>query len=76
MNDRHLDAPSKLTINPLKTKHRPLYLKTSPYRAVNTFHLGYKNQSVYAASGTIAVCSEKNTKHINTVWAERTVLEC
>jgi len=24
----------------------------SPYRAVNTFHLGYKNQSVYALSGT------------------------
>jgi len=23
-----------------------------PYRAVNTFHLGYKNQSVYAVSGT------------------------
>ena len=39
-------------INPLKTKRRPLYLKTSPYRAVNTFHLGYKNQSVYAVSGT------------------------
>jgi hypothetical protein len=24
----------------------------SPYRAVNTFHLGYKNQSVYGVSGT------------------------
>jgi len=24
----------------------------TPYRAVNTFHLGYKNQSVYAVSGT------------------------
>jgi len=23
-----------------------------------------------------AVCSEINTKHINTVWAERTVVEC
>ena len=38
--------------NPLKTKRRPLYLKTISYRAVNTFHLGYKNQSVYAVSGT------------------------
>ena len=36
----------------LKTKRRPLYLKPNPYRAVNTFHLGYKNQSVYAVSGT------------------------
>ena len=25
-----------------------LYLKTSPYRAVNTLRLGYKNQSVNA----------------------------
>jgi len=24
----------------------------------------------------VAVCSEMNTKHINTVWAERTVVEC
>jgi len=26
--------------------------RPSPYRAVNTFHLGYKNQSVYAVNGT------------------------
>ena len=39
-------------MNPLKTKHRPLYLKTQSVSAVNTFHLGYKNQSVYAVSGT------------------------
>jgi len=24
----------------------------------------------------VAFCSEINTKHINTVWAERTVVEC
>jgi len=24
----------------------------------------------------VAVCSETNTKHTNTVWAERTVVEC
>jgi hypothetical protein len=24
----------------------------------------------------IAVCSEIKTKHINTVWAERTIVEC
>jgi len=34
-------------VNPSKTKLRPLYLKTQSYRAINTFHLGYKNQSVY-----------------------------
>jgi len=24
----------------------------------------------------VAVCSQINTKHINTVWAERAVVEC
>jgi len=24
----------------------------------------------------VAACSQINTKHINTVWAERTVVEC
>jgi len=24
----------------------------------------------------VAVCSQVNTKHINTVWKERTVVEC
>jgi hypothetical protein len=24
----------------------------------------------------VAVCSEINTKHINAVWTERTVVEC
>jgi len=24
----------------------------------------------------VTVCSEINTKHIKTVWAERTVVEC
>jgi len=24
----------------------------------------------------VAVCSEVNTKHINTLWTESTILEC
>jgi len=24
----------------------------------------------------VAVCTQINTKHINTMWAERTVVEC
>ena len=36
----------------------------SPYRAVNTFHMGYKNQSVYAVSGTSRfLFSEKYKTH-------------
>jgi hypothetical protein len=32
--------------NLLKTKRNLLYIRISPYRAVNTFHHGYKTQSV------------------------------
>jgi hypothetical protein len=39
--------------------------RPSPYRAVNTFHLGYKNQSIYVIYGAeVTVCSEINTKHV------------
>jgi len=24
----------------------------------------------------VAVCSQINTKHLNTLWAERTIVEC
>jgi len=50
--------------------------KPSSYRAVNTLHLGYKNQSVYAVDGTSRSLFLDNTEHINTVWAERTVAGC
>jgi hypothetical protein len=39
-------------INPLKPKRRLLYLKTQSVPRCKHFHLGYKNQSVYAVSGT------------------------
>ena len=38
--------------NPLKTKRRPLYLKPQSVPRCTHFHLGCKNQSVYAVSGT------------------------
>ena len=47
-----------------------------PYRAVNTFRLGYKTNQFIVYVAQVAVCSEINTKHINTVWAERTIVEC
>ena len=43
---------SVLYINLLKTKQICFIKGIGPYRAVNTFHIGYKNQSVYAVSGT------------------------
>ena len=42
----------EIEINPLNTKRRLLYLKTQSVPRSKTFHLGYKNQSVYAVSGT------------------------
>jgi len=35
-------------INTLCGHNVELYIKTSPYRAVNTLRIGYKNQSVNA----------------------------
>jgi hypothetical protein len=62
-------------INPLKKKRRPLYLKTQSVPRCKHFHLGYRNQSVYDVSGT-SHCSQINTKHINKLWTERTIVEC
>ena len=63
-------------INPLKTKGRPVYLKTQFVPRGKTSQLGYKKNNrfmIQVAQG--AVCSQINIKHTNTVWTERTVLE-
>ena len=45
--------PTERTAKPFEDEaHTALFKDPSPYRVVNTFHLGYKNQSVYAVSGT------------------------
>jgi hypothetical protein len=64
-------------INRLKTKRRLLYLKTQYvlYRAVNTFHLGYKNQSFQVVWGR-SRCWFSDKHKTNTVWAGRTLVEC
>jgi len=40
-----------------------LYIRNPLYRAVNTFHHGYKNQSVNDVYSKAAVCSKTRTKH-------------
>jgi hypothetical protein len=39
-------ARNKSLFNPLKTKHICFIQGISAYRAVNTLHFGYKNQSL------------------------------
>jgi len=38
---------------------------SSPYRAVNTLRLDYKNRSLMLCGEIIAVCSQIYTEHIN-----------
>ena len=53
-----------INFNSLKTKRRLLYLKTQFVPRSKHFHLGYKNQSVYAVSGTNrCLFSDKNKTH-------------
>jgi chloramphenicol O-acetyltransferase len=63
-------------IDNLKTKRALLYLKNQFVPRSKHFHLGYKNQSVMLYVAEVAVYSEINTEHINTVWAESTIIEC
>ena len=47
--------------SPFKDEAQTALFKARLYRAVNTFHLGYKNQSVYAVSGASrCLFSDKN----------------
>ena len=50
-----------------------LFKDPVPYRAVNTFHLSYKTQSVYAVSGTSHCLFSDKYKTHNSVWTECTI---
>ena len=68
----YLDAWHSERLNTLLTHYRRsadcFISRTSPYRAVNTFHLGYKNQSAYTVSGTSrCLFSDKYKTHKHSV---------
>ena len=41
------------------------YIRLSPYRAVNTLHLGYKNQRLMSYKAKVTVCSENTQTERN-----------
>jgi hypothetical protein len=47
-----------MKLNPLKTKRISAIQGLSPYRALNTLHLGYKNKLLMSYKATVAVCSD------------------
>ena len=59
-----------------KTKRRPLYLKTQFIPRSKHFSSVIKTNQFMLQVAQIAVCSQINTKYINTVWADRTIVEC
>jgi len=62
-------------VNPSKTKPRLLHLKTQSVLRSKHFISVIKTNQFILSVAQIAVCSQINTKHINTMWAERIVVE-
>ena len=70
-------SSSYVTINLLKTKHRLFYLKTQFVpRSKHFFVSVIKTNQFMLYGAEVVVFSQINTKHINTVRAERTIVEC
>ena len=63
-------------INLLKTKRNLLYIRNETYRTVNTFHHGYKNQSVNDVQSKSRCLFWDTYKTINAKRAPCRILEC
>jgi len=68
---------SFIGFNPLKTKRRLLYLKTQSVPRCKHFPSRLQKPiSLWCKWRKSPFVLRINTKHINTVWAERTIVEC
>jgi 7-cyano-7-deazaguanine synthase in queuosine biosynthesis len=58
------EAQTALFKDPVRTAQQTLFISV------------IKTNQFMLEVAQVAVCSQINTKHINTVWTERTVVEC
>jgi hypothetical protein len=71
---KNLQNSCKRTVNPLKTKRTPLYLKTQSLPRSIHFISVIKTHHFMLYAAEVTVCIQISTTHINTVWAECWIL--
>ena len=60
----------------INTKHIILFKGPDRTALETLFISAIKTNHFMLYGAEVTVCSQINTKHINTMWAERTVVEC
>jgi len=76
LNNEHYVILVKL-VPPFKDEAQTALVKDPVRTAQKSLFVSVIKTNQFMSYGTqIAVCSQINTKHINTLWAERTVVEC
>jgi len=67
----------KMTLQPFKAEAQTALFKDPVHTALQTLFISViKTYQFMLQVAQVVVCPQINTKHINTVWAERTVVEC
>jgi len=74
IHTKHINKLCGQNVELVNVKPGGTYVCFSPYRAVNTLTLGYKNQSVNTIQGNNRCLFSDPYKY--TVWGERGICEC